>query len=219
MKAIILAYKVGYSLSPLTQVINQSFLKYKTTALIELQIEQLLKNEVEEIYIIVGYRKEMFNELVSKYNVKLITYDNYVMGSDIQALKLVKEHLANCYIVDGNSVIFRLNKAYETTIYAYEQACNGRLLKHIETLDHKLVKVVSINKGVACTYSGVCYLDEKDLQPFLRLLQEMKKGEVFDIIAMMNINTYKISQNMIFRVESMLDYRNSLQIYEKYWQK
>ncbi len=220
MKAIILGYKVGYCLSPLTQVINQSFLKFKTTALIELQLQQLLKNDIKDIYIIVGYRQEMFNELITKYNIKLITYPDYALGSELQALTLVKEYLDNSYIIDGNSVIFRLNKATSSTIYTYEQACNGRTLSSMVVDEEQVLKEVKLtNQGIACTYSGVCYLDEKDCFTFVGLLEKKKQGQVIDILKQMELKVCKMSSNSIMRIETMKDYRNSLQIYEKYWQK
>lgn len=67
--------------------------------LLERNIELLLKNEIEKVYIVIGYCKEQFNYLVEKYRNKIILIENQEYrekGSYYSLLKLkgiIKENI------------------------------------------------------------------------------------------------------------------------------
>ena len=73
--------------------------KIKNIILLERNIELLLKNRIERIYIVVGYCKEQFNYLIEKYRNKIILIENQEYkekGSYYSLLKLkgiIKENI------------------------------------------------------------------------------------------------------------------------------
>lgn len=66
MKAIILAAGRGSRMQGLTEEVPKCFLKYKGKRLIEWQIEAITKASINEVAIITGYKKDLFNEFPFK---------------------------------------------------------------------------------------------------------------------------------------------------------
>ena len=66
-RAIIMAAGYGNRMLPITHTIPKPLIKVNGISMIETIIQALLKNEIEEIYIVVGYLKEQFKMLTKKY--------------------------------------------------------------------------------------------------------------------------------------------------------
>ena len=62
----------GNRMLPITHTIPKPLIKVNGISMIETIIQALLKNEIEEIYIVVGYLKEQFKMLTKKYPMKIL---------------------------------------------------------------------------------------------------------------------------------------------------
>jgi len=97
--AIILAAGFGSRFVPLTYETPKGLLKVHGQPMIERQIEQLLEKGINEIIIVVGYKKESFDYLIDKYGVKLVFNPEYAVKNNLSSLHCVKDWLANSYIL------------------------------------------------------------------------------------------------------------------------
>ena len=107
MKAIILAAGLGTRLRPMTENTPKALVQVNQKPLIEYQIEFLKEKGINEIIIIVGYLKEQFDYLKEKYGVRLVFNDKYADYNNFYSLYLVKEELANSYVIDADNYLFK----------------------------------------------------------------------------------------------------------------
>ena len=107
MKAIILAAGLGTRLRPMTENTPKALVQVNQKPLIEYQIEFLKEKGINDIIIIVGYLKEQFDYLKEKYGVRLVFNDKYADYNNFYSLYLVKEELANSYVIDADNYLFK----------------------------------------------------------------------------------------------------------------
>lgn len=105
-RAIIMAAGMGSRMNPVTLNTPKPLVRVNGVRMIDSIISALLKNEIYEIYVVVGYLKEQFYELERKYpGVKLIENPYYAVCNNISSLYVAREHLRNVVILDGDQVI------------------------------------------------------------------------------------------------------------------
>lgn len=96
--AIILAAGKSNRFAPFTYERPKGLFRIKGEILIERQIRQLQEAGINEIYVVVGYMKEKFFYLESKYNVHLISNSEFGQKGNLYSLFLARKHLDNSYI-------------------------------------------------------------------------------------------------------------------------
>ena len=120
-RAIIMAAGKGERMQPLTNKVPKPLIKVNNIPMIESVIRALHSNGVFEIFVVVGYLKEQFEYLPKKYSgVKLIENPYYQECNNISSLYVVRDHLENAFILDGDQVIFDnnvLNPDFEKSGY------------------------------------------------------------------------------------------------------
>ena len=106
-KAIILAAGIGKRLQPITLHTPKPLIKVNGKKMIDTIIQGLHANGIYEIYIIVGYLKEQFEELKKEYqNIQLIENPYYNQYNNISSLYVARNHLENSIILDGDQIIY-----------------------------------------------------------------------------------------------------------------
>lgn len=105
-RAIIMAAGLGNRLKPLTLNTPKPLIKVNGTPMIESVIDALLVNNIREIYIVVGYKKEQFEYLQDKYKgITLIENPYFDSCNNISSLYVAREHIENAIIMDGDQII------------------------------------------------------------------------------------------------------------------
>ena len=106
-KAIIMAAGRGERMHPVTEKTPKPLIRVNGQRMIESVIGALRLNGITEIYIVVGYLKEQFEELTELWpGVKLIENPYYDTCNNISSLYAARGHLENCMILDGDQIIY-----------------------------------------------------------------------------------------------------------------
>ena len=106
-RAIIMAAGTGSRMRPVTLETPKPLVKVNGTRMIDTAIEDLLANGIREIYVVVGYKKEQFNQLQEDYPfIKLIDNPYYDTCNNIASLYVAREYLEDCIILDGDQIIY-----------------------------------------------------------------------------------------------------------------
>lgn len=120
-RAVILAAGIGNRLQPLTLQTPKPLIPVNGTCMIETIIQALLLNGIRELYIVIGYLKELFYFLKKKYpEITFIENPFYDSCNNISSLYVAREHLENAIILDGDQLIYNpaiLTAAFERSGY------------------------------------------------------------------------------------------------------
>lgn len=120
--AIIMAAGMGTHFVPATLEKPKGLLVVKNEVLIERQIEQLQEAGIKEIVIVLGYKKEAFFYLESKFEgLKIIINPEYNTKNNTHTLYLAQDYIKNSYICSSDDY-FKENPFEE---YVYQSYYSG----------------------------------------------------------------------------------------------
>ena len=100
--AVILAAGAATRFVPLSLEKPKGLYKVRNECIIERQIKQLKSAGINDITLVLGYKKEMFFYLKDKYNVKFIFNDKYNEKNNTYSLFLARDQLKNTYICSSD---------------------------------------------------------------------------------------------------------------------
>ena len=123
--AIIMAAGTSSRFAPLSFEIPKALITVKGEVLIERQIKQLQQAGIKDIYIVVGYKAEMFEYLAEKFGVTLLNNRDYLERNNNASIYAAKDVIKNTYICSADNY-FSENpfnseekESYYSAVYAY----------------------------------------------------------------------------------------------------
>jgi len=105
MKAIILAAGIGSRISPITNIIPKCLIEINGKKIIKRQIDSLLKVNINEIIVVVGYLKNKIKSIL-KDSVVYIENPIYHNSNSSYSLWLAKEFIDEGFVYLNSDLIF-----------------------------------------------------------------------------------------------------------------
>lgn len=180
--AIILAAGAATRFVPLSLEKPKGLYKIRDEKIIERQIKQLKSAGINDITLVLGYKKEMFFYLKEKYNVKFIFNDEFNTKNNIYSLLLAKNKLKNTYICSSDD--YFVNNPFQryefTNFYAgyYSKEKTNEMYVKID----KNYKIVEMVKGISNEniLMGHSYWTRDFSRKFIELMLADQQVGVYD---------------------------------------
>lgn len=146
--AVIMAAGAATRFIPLSLEQPKGLYEVKGQRLIERKIEQLQQAGINDITVILGYKKEQFYYLKDKYNVKFIINDAYNSKNNIWSLYLARNELKNTYICccDDYFVDNPFQKYEYASFYAGYETSEKQDEMYVTTDNH--ARIISMEEKV-----------------------------------------------------------------------
>lgn len=122
--AVIMAAGTSSRFAPLSYEMPKALITVKGEVLIERQIRQLKEAGVPEIYIVTGYKSEMFSYLKEKFGVHLIHNPDYLTRNNNASIYVAKDIIKNTYICSADNYFSKnpfeseVTDCYYSAVYA-----------------------------------------------------------------------------------------------------
>lgn len=175
MNAIILAAGKSNRFAPFTYEKPKGLFRVKGEVLIERQIEQLHTAGINEIYVVVGYMKEKFFYLETKYGVHLIVNNEFGKKGNLYSLYVAREHLSNTYICCADHYFVNNPFLYDNPDNHSYRACamqEGKFREFaVECSDADVITGMSVGGRNSLAMVGHAFMNEKFSNIFRRLME------------------------------------------------
>lgn len=176
--AVIMAAGLSKRFAPVSAYCPKGLTLVKGEVLIERQIRQLQEASITDIYVVVGYKKELFYYLRDTYNVTIVENDQYNTKDNAESLYLVKDILRNTYICSVDNYYpanpFHL---YEYKGYYSSIHVEGKTNEWCITTDEEgHITDVSIGGCDADIMLGPVYFDKHFSEQFVTLLEQLENS-------------------------------------------
>ncbi len=123
--AVIMAAGTASRFAPLSFERPKALIEVKGEVLIERQIRQLKEAGIDEIYLVVGYKKEAFYYLEEKFGVKILENPEYLTRNNNGSLFVAKDVIRNSYICSSDNYFSQnpfeneVDDAYYAAVFAH----------------------------------------------------------------------------------------------------
>lgn len=172
--AVIMAAGTSSRFAPLSYETPKGLLKVKGEVLIEREIRQLKEAGIDDITVVVGYMKEKFFYLESRFGVKIVINEDYYKFNNTSTLIRVTDRLSNTYICSSDN--YFVDNVFEPYVYrAYYSAVysEGRTEEYCMFCDRKdLITKVTVGGSDAWYMLGHVYFDRAFSEKFVQILTE-----------------------------------------------
>ncbi len=217
MNAIILAAGMGTRLRPYTDQLPKPLVQVNGEPIIERQIKFLREKNITDITIVTGYLSQKLDYLKEKYGVALIYNEKYDTFNNAYSMYLVKDLIANTYVLEGDVFLIRnvFKEKLDTSCYfgGIKYGFSGEWM--LQTNPEGYVEDISVGNGDGYIMSGVSYWNKQDGQTIQTLLSQMNERADFrtifwDDMIKENLNQFAIKLEQIktddwFEIDSVED--------------
>ena len=173
--AVIMAAGTSSRFAPLSYERPKGLITVKGEVLIERQIRQLKEAEINEIYVVTGYKAEDFQYLRDKFGIRLRNNPFYDTRNNNASIKAVEDVLRNTYVCSADNY-FNYNP-FEKKVDTADDAAvysNGPTAEWcMETDKDGWIRSVTIGGQDAWYMLGHTFWDESFSSTFARILDDV----------------------------------------------
>ncbi len=172
--AVIMAAGTSSRFAPLSYERPKALIPVKGEILIERQIRQLQEAGVPDVYIVTGYKAEMFAYLKEKFGVHLVHNPDFLTRNNNASIYAVKDILRNTYICSADNYFAKnpferqVSDCYYAAVYA-----DGPTLEWCMDYDTDgRIRHVQVGGADAWYMLGHTFWDETFSRKFLEILHK-----------------------------------------------
>lgn len=163
-RAVLIAAGFGERLMPITLNTPKPLVRVHGQRIIDSLLDALVAAEVEEVYVVRGYLKEQFEQLLHKYpSIKFIDNDRYNEANNISSIVAARDKLENAYIFESD--ILLANPALITK-YQYQSNYLGIPVERTDDwcfrMKHGYIDQLSLGGVDGYQMCGLSYWTEED---------------------------------------------------------
>ncbi len=171
--AVIMAAGLASRMCPISYETPKGLLTVKGEVLIERQIKQLREAGIQDITIVVGYKKEAFSYLADAFDVELVVNPDYATCNNTSTLWQVKDKLANTFVCSADD--YFTTNPFESYVYqAYYAAsyvAGDTDEWTIEVAEDDRITSVAVGGKDAWVMLGHVYFDQAFSSQFVEILE------------------------------------------------
>lgn len=172
--AVIMAAGTSSRFAPLSFEKPKGLFTVRGEVMIERQIRQLKERGITEIYVVVGYMKELFYYLEKKFGVKILVNREFQSRNNLSSVLAAQEVFGNSYLCYSDNYLQKNPyRSYVWRSYFAAQYSEGYTDEYVLKTDKNGKIVQYYPAGEDCWYQmGEMYFDRKTAQDFLNLLKK-----------------------------------------------
>ena len=174
--AVIMAAGISPRFAPISYERPKGVLRVRGEVLIERQIRQLKEAGINDITVVVGYKKEEFFYLEDAFGVKLVVNEDYVTRKNSSTIYKVRDVLGNTYICSSDDY-FSVNPFEEYVYDSYYAAVYqaGPTDEYCLTAEGENARIVNVRVGGADSWvmMGHAYWNRDFAKRFASILENV----------------------------------------------
>lgn len=173
--AVIMAAGTSSRFAPLSYEKPKALIEVRGEVLIERQIRQLKEAGINDIYIVTGYKADMFDYLKDKFGVMLRYNSDYNTRNNNASIRAVEDILSNTYVCSADNY-FNINpfeKSVDQSYYAAVYSDGPTDEWCIVTDTNGVITDVNIGGRDSWYMLGHTFWDSSFSQTFVRILDDV----------------------------------------------
>lgn len=217
--AIIMAAGLSSRFAPISYEKPKALVEVRGEVLIERQICQLKESGIEDIIVVVGYKKEQFYYLKEKYGVQIVENPEYRVRNNNSSIYAVRQFLKNSYICSADNY-FEVNpfqKEEEESFYAAVLADGETEEWCLETDSENYITKVTLGGQNQWYMLGHVFWSQDFSEKFIQILEEVYENEETkkklwediyrDNIESLRMKIKRYERNQIYEFDSLDELR------------
>lgn len=218
--AIIMAAGVSSRFAPLSYEKPKALITVNGEVLIERQIRQLREVGINEIVVVVGYKKEQFYYLKEKFGVIIVENPEYNTRNNNASIYVAQKYIHNSYICSADNYFTQnqFTKMVEESFYSVVYS-NGKTDEWCVDIDNnEYITGVKIGGENSWYMLGHVFWSESFSEKFLGILNDeynlpQTKNLLWESIYINHIDELKMKvkkydDNYIFEFDTLDELRN-----------
>lgn len=197
--ALIMAAGTSSRFAPLSYERPKALIEVRGEVLLERQIRQLKDAGIDDILIVVGYKKDQFEYLKGKFGVSLLENPQYLTRNNNSTIHIAADHLHNTYVCSSDNYFTEnpFESVVDDAYYAAEYA-GGHTEEWCLTEDSQgYIDSVTIGGSNAWYMMGHTFWTEEFSRKFLKILDDIydlpqTAGLLWEKIYMNNLDQLKM---------------------------
>jgi choline kinase len=187
IQAIILAAGKGSRFHNLTKTIPKCLLSIGNTTILDRQIDLLIENNIDEIFVVTGHYSDLIQKHLKKKNVKIIKNEKYNIFDNLYSFWCVKNFITNDFICIYGDLVFDEKLLLEIIknrnnclmvddpIYKFDN--------HSVEIKNNLIKNINFNYDALKhngQFIGILKFNKSSLSLLKKSINELEKNENLD---------------------------------------
>lgn len=172
--AVIMAAGLSSRFAPISYEKPKGVLRVRGEVLVERQVRQLHEAGIDDVTVVVGYKKEYFFYLAEKLGVRIVVNPEYAARNNNSSLMAVRGRLGSTYVCSSDDY-FSVNpfNRYEYSAYYACVHVDGPTDEWCVTCGaHDVISSVAVGGRDADVMLGHVYFDRDFSARFSRILQD-----------------------------------------------